>query len=82
MVQIMADGDAADIGLRTDDAEMIGVELAKRGVVFDHWPTMPGLDAATPIAEILDSYCDHVSELSADSRVPALRRGAAAARRQ
>jgi 1,2-dihydroxy-3-keto-5-methylthiopentene dioxygenase len=68
LVQIMADGDAADIRLRTDDVDMIRVELDKRGIGFDRWPTMAGLDAATPIAEILNNYRFHVGELNADGR--------------
>jgi 1,2-dihydroxy-3-keto-5-methylthiopentene dioxygenase len=68
LVQVMADSDAADVRLRTDDAAVIGVELAKRGIVFDRWSTAPGLDAATPSTEILASYYDHVAGLNADGR--------------
>jgi 1,2-dihydroxy-3-keto-5-methylthiopentene dioxygenase len=68
LLQVMADGDAADIRSRTDEVGVIGVELGKRGIVFDRWPTVPGLDAATPTAEILASYRDQVTELNADGR--------------
>jgi 1,2-dihydroxy-3-keto-5-methylthiopentene dioxygenase len=66
LLQVMADGDAADVRLRTDEAAVIGVELAKRGIVFDRWPTTPGFDAATSSTEILASYDDHVAALNAD----------------
>src|SRR2546429_1500191 len=68
LVQVMADSDAADVRLRTDDAAVIGVELAKRGIVFDRWPTVLGLDAATPSTEILASYDDHIARINADGR--------------
>jgi 1,2-dihydroxy-3-keto-5-methylthiopentene dioxygenase len=68
LLQIMADGDAADIRLRTDDPALIGAELDKRGVVFDRWPAMPGLCAATPTTEILAHYDDRVAELNDDGR--------------
>jgi 1,2-dihydroxy-3-keto-5-methylthiopentene dioxygenase len=68
LLQVMSDGDAADVRLRTDATEVIGVELTKRGIVFDRWPTLPGLDAATPNTEILANYHDHVAELNADGR--------------
>ncbi|OIN79889.1 1,2-dihydroxy-3-keto-5-methylthiopentene dioxygenase [Mycobacterium malmoense] len=68
LLQIMADGDAADIRLRTDDASLIGVELDKRGVAFDRWPTMPGLDPDTSTPDILAHYRDKVAGLNADGR--------------
>ncbi|MBO0879315.1 MAG: cupin [Mycobacterium sp.] len=68
LLQVMADSDAADVRLRTDDAAVIGVELAKRGIVFDRWPTIPGLDAAAPSTEILTSYDDHIAGINADGR--------------
>lgn len=68
LVQIMSDSDAADVRLRTADAELIGVELTKRGIVFDRWPTMPDLDAATPSTDILANYRHQVAQLNADGR--------------
>jgi 1,2-dihydroxy-3-keto-5-methylthiopentene dioxygenase len=68
LVQVMADSDAADVQLRTDDAAVIGVELARRGIVFDRWSTMPVLDAATRSTDILASYDDHIARLNADGR--------------
>jgi 1,2-dihydroxy-3-keto-5-methylthiopentene dioxygenase len=68
ILQVMADGDAAEVRLRTADPGVIGVELARRGIVFDRWPTMPGLGAATPTAEILADYSGRVTELNSDGR--------------
>ena len=41
LLQVMAEGDAADVRLRTDDASLIGTELATRDIVFDRWPIAP-----------------------------------------
>src|SRR6202453_609948 len=68
ILQVMADGDAADVRLRTADPGVIGVELASRGIGFDRWATMPGLGAATPTAEILADYSGRVTELNSDGR--------------
>jgi 1,2-dihydroxy-3-keto-5-methylthiopentene dioxygenase len=68
LVQIMSDSNAADLRLRTNDAELIGVELTKRGIVFDRWPIVPRLDTAAPITEILTGYHDYVAKLNADGR--------------
>lgn len=68
LVQVMADSDAADIRVRTDDAGLIAVELAKRGIVFDRWPTLPGVGAQTSTAEIMAHYRDHVAELNLAGR--------------
>jgi 1,2-dihydroxy-3-keto-5-methylthiopentene dioxygenase len=64
----MADSDATDVRLHTDDPATIRIELAKRGIAFDRWPTVPGLDAATPPGEILAGYADRIAELNADGR--------------
>ncbi|MBB5916932.1 1,2-dihydroxy-3-keto-5-methylthiopentene dioxygenase [Nocardia transvalensis] len=68
VLQIMADSDAADVRLRTADAEVIGAELGKRGIVFDRWPTMPGLDPATSTEDILAHYDARIGDLNADGR--------------
>lgn len=68
LLQIMADTDAADVRLRTEEAEVIGTELARRGIAFDRWPAMPGLDATTPTADILANYHERVEYLNADGR--------------
>ena len=38
LLQVMADTDADEVRLRTDDARLIGDELATRGIVFDRRP--------------------------------------------
>ncbi|WP_280386069.1 1,2-dihydroxy-3-keto-5-methylthiopentene dioxygenase [Nocardia wallacei] len=68
LLQIMADSEPAEVRLRTVDAAVIGDELAERGIVFDRWPTMAGLDAATPTEDILAHYDDRIGELNADGR--------------
>ncbi|GAB3026703.1 1,2-dihydroxy-3-keto-5-methylthiopentene dioxygenase [Mycobacterium bourgelatii] len=68
LLQIMADSDAAEVRVRTDNAEVIGTELARRGIAFDHWPAMPGLEATTPTADILAHYRGRVADLNADGR--------------
>ncbi|CAM2966187.1 cupin [Mycobacterium intermedium] len=68
LLQIMADTDATDVRLLTDDAAVIGTELARRGIAFDRWPAMPDLDAATPTTDILARYREHVAQLNADGR--------------
>ncbi|EID17344.1 cupin [Mycobacterium xenopi] len=68
LLQVMADSDAADVRLRTDDPIEIGAELAKRDIVFDRWPTLPGLDASAPTEGILAGYDDRIAELNADGR--------------
>jgi 1,2-dihydroxy-3-keto-5-methylthiopentene dioxygenase len=68
LVQVMDDRDAADVRLRADDAAVITSELAKRSIVFDRWPTVPGLDTATPTDDILAGYRHRVAELNADGR--------------
>jgi 1,2-dihydroxy-3-keto-5-methylthiopentene dioxygenase len=68
LMQLMADSDPGDVRLRADDAAVIGVELAKRGIVFDRWPTMPGLCGTTLDSQILAEYGDRVAELNADGR--------------
>jgi len=68
LLQVMADTDAADLSLRTDDPALIGSELAKRHIVFNRWPIVHRLDAATPTNELLTCYEDHIAELNADGR--------------
>ena len=53
LLQVMAECDAADVRLRTDDASLIGTELATRAIVFDRWPIAPDLDAHRPPEHIL-----------------------------
>jgi 1,2-dihydroxy-3-keto-5-methylthiopentene dioxygenase len=68
LVQIMSDDDAGDVRLRTDDVNAIEVELANRGIVFGRWPAVSGLDAVTPISDILANYRRQVGALNADGR--------------
>ena len=44
LLQVMAENDAAEVRLRTDDARLIGTELATRDIVFDRRPIATGLD--------------------------------------
>ncbi|MBF6170721.1 1,2-dihydroxy-3-keto-5-methylthiopentene dioxygenase [Nocardia blacklockiae] len=68
VLQIMADSDAGEVRLRTDETDTIAAELAKRGIVFDRWPTLDALDASTSTAEILAHYDDRIAALNADGR--------------
>ena len=68
LLQVMAEGDAADVRLRTDDASLIGTELATRDIVFDRWPTAPDLDVHRPPEQILAEYADRVEALNRDGR--------------
>ncbi|WP_306361755.1 acireductone dioxygenase [Nocardia sp. CC227C] len=68
LLQVMADSAAGEVKLRTDDDAVIAAELGKRGIVFQRWPLMTGLDAATPTEDILAEYSGHIAELDADGR--------------
>jgi 1,2-dihydroxy-3-keto-5-methylthiopentene dioxygenase len=68
LLQVMAEGDAADVRLRTVDRGLIGTELAKRDILFDRWPTKAGLDIRRPPQQILAQYSDRVDELNSDGR--------------
>ncbi|MGV9673873.1 1,2-dihydroxy-3-keto-5-methylthiopentene dioxygenase [Nocardia sp. NPDC003482] len=68
LLQIMPDGDAADVRLRTSDPEVIAAELRRRGVVFDRWATPETLDASTSTDDLLAEYADRIGELNADGR--------------
>jgi 1,2-dihydroxy-3-keto-5-methylthiopentene dioxygenase len=68
LVQIMADGDADEVRLRTDDVEVISLALARRGISFDRWHAWHTLEADTPITDLLTAYRDHIADLNADGR--------------
>jgi 1,2-dihydroxy-3-keto-5-methylthiopentene dioxygenase len=68
LLQVMAESDAAEVRLRTDDVGLIGTELAKRDIVFDRWPTKAGLDVRRPPGQILAEYADRVEALNIDGR--------------
>jgi 1,2-dihydroxy-3-keto-5-methylthiopentene dioxygenase len=65
LLQVMADGDAAQVRLRTDDPGLIGAELATRGIVFDRWPIVADPDRHRPV---LADYADRVAALNSDGR--------------
>ena len=65
LLQVMADGDAAQVRLRTDDPDLIAAELATRGIVFDRWPIAPRPDGHRPV---LADYADRVDALNSDGR--------------
>jgi 1,2-dihydroxy-3-keto-5-methylthiopentene dioxygenase len=68
LLQVMADSNAAEVRLRTVDAGLIGIELAYRDILFDRWPTKPGLDVRSPSGQILAEYADRVDALNGDGR--------------
>jgi 1,2-dihydroxy-3-keto-5-methylthiopentene dioxygenase len=65
LLQVMADGDAAQTRLRTDDAQLITAELATRGIVFGRWPTLPDSDNDRAV---LAYYAEQVAALNSDGR--------------
>jgi 1,2-dihydroxy-3-keto-5-methylthiopentene dioxygenase len=68
LLQVMAEGDPAEVRLRTDDASLIGAELVTRDIVFDRWPIAPDVDVHRPPEQILAEYADRVEALNRDGR--------------
>jgi 1,2-dihydroxy-3-keto-5-methylthiopentene dioxygenase len=68
LLQVMADGDAAQVRLRTGDPALITAELATRGIVFDRWPTLPDRDVRRPPERVLADYADRVDAINSDGR--------------
>jgi 1,2-dihydroxy-3-keto-5-methylthiopentene dioxygenase len=68
LLQVMAETDATEVRLRTDNAAVIGAELANRDIDFDRWPIEFGLDIRRPPAQILAEYADRVDALNGDGR--------------
>jgi 1,2-dihydroxy-3-keto-5-methylthiopentene dioxygenase len=68
LLQVMAETDAAEVRLRTDNAGLIGRELANRGIVFDRWPAQPDFEVRRPPGEILAKYAEHIDVLNSDGR--------------
>ena len=68
LLQVMADTDADKVRLRTDDARLIGDELATRGIVFDRRPSASDLDASGPPERVLADYADQVAAINSDDR--------------
>jgi 1,2-dihydroxy-3-keto-5-methylthiopentene dioxygenase len=68
LLQVMADTDAGEVRLRTDDARLIGDELATRGIGFDRRPIAFDVDASGPAERILADYADQVAAINSDDR--------------
>jgi 1,2-dihydroxy-3-keto-5-methylthiopentene dioxygenase len=68
LLQVMADTDADEVGLRTDDASLIASELATRGIVFDRRQIAPGADVSGPAEQILAEHADQVAAINSDDR--------------
>jgi 1,2-dihydroxy-3-keto-5-methylthiopentene dioxygenase len=68
LLLVMAASDAADVRLRTDDADLIGAELAYRDIVFDRWPTKPDPSAHRAPGPLLAEYAEQVEALNSDGR--------------
>jgi 1,2-dihydroxy-3-keto-5-methylthiopentene dioxygenase len=68
LLQVMADNDAGEVRLRTDDADLIRDELATRGIAFDRSPVAASLDATQSAEQILARHADQVAAINADHR--------------
>lgn len=68
LLQVMAENDADDVRLRTEDARLIGSELATRGIVFDRRLIVADLEASQPPERILAEYADQVAAINSDAR--------------
>jgi 1,2-dihydroxy-3-keto-5-methylthiopentene dioxygenase len=68
LLQVMADTDADEVRLRTDDAGRITSELATRGIVFDRRPIASDIDAGGPAERILADHADQVAAINSDDR--------------
>jgi 1,2-dihydroxy-3-keto-5-methylthiopentene dioxygenase len=68
LLQVMADTDAGKVRLRTDDARLIGDELATRGIVFDRRPIASDVNASGPAEQILADHADQVAAINYDAR--------------
>ncbi|MGW4330633.1 1,2-dihydroxy-3-keto-5-methylthiopentene dioxygenase [Nocardia sp. NPDC004573] len=67
LLQVMAAADAADVRVRTGDDEVIGTELAERGITFGRWPVVENA-ASVPSEELLAHYAKNVAELNESGR--------------
>ncbi|MFI6865731.1 1,2-dihydroxy-3-keto-5-methylthiopentene dioxygenase [Nocardia sp. NPDC050406] len=68
LLQVMADSSADKVKLRTEDDAVIAAELRQRGISFDRWPVLTGIDAETSTSDVLAFYADRIAELNADGR--------------
>ncbi|WP_194815126.1 acireductone dioxygenase [Nocardia sp. XZ_19_385] len=67
LLQVMAADDAAEVKVRTNDDAVITAELAKRGISFEHWPTLTNA-ADIPSDELLAEYAERIANLNASGR--------------
>ena len=68
LLQVMAENDADDVRLCTEDARLIRSELATRGIVFDRRPIVADLEASQPPEWTLAEYADQVAAINFDAR--------------
>ncbi len=68
LLQVMADNDADQVRLRTDEADLIRNQLAARGIDFDRSPVAAGLDPTQPAEQILAEHAEQVAAINADGR--------------
>lgn len=66
VLQVMSDTAAERVVLRTTDPEVIGAELARRGIVFDRWPLPADQSAATE--DVLAEYASRIADLNVEGR--------------
>jgi 1,2-dihydroxy-3-keto-5-methylthiopentene dioxygenase len=64
----MAEDDAAEVRLRTGEAELINAEFITRGIAFSQWPVVADLDARRPAEQILTEYAEPVAAINLDGR--------------
>ncbi|MEV0245437.1 cupin [Nocardia sp. NPDC050712] len=67
LLQVMAATDAADVKVRTTDDAVIAAELGKRGITFEHWPTLENV-STIPSDELLAEYAERIAALNASGR--------------
>jgi 1,2-dihydroxy-3-keto-5-methylthiopentene dioxygenase len=68
LLQVMADDDADEVRVRTDDADLIRHELATRGIAFGRSPVATSLDATQSAAQILADHAEQVAAVNTDDR--------------
>jgi 1,2-dihydroxy-3-keto-5-methylthiopentene dioxygenase len=68
LLQVMADNDADNVRLRTEDARLIASKLATRGIVFDRLPIVADLDVGQQPERILAEYADQVAAVNSEHR--------------
>ncbi len=68
LLVVMADHDAAEVRLRTDDASLIRDELDTRAIVFGHRPIACDRHISQPPERILSECAEHVAAINRDGR--------------